>query len=336
MAGQRIIRSTFAVLTALLCICCTAAEASSQPQQHSSNYAVLVCTSKYWFNYRHVSNTLSIYWTIKKLGIPDSSIILMLADEGQQTRLCFAMPLLCIALNDIALHWFTAPCDLRNPYPGKIYNSKARDLNLYTDDVEVDYRGDDVTVEALLRVLTGKHRPETPASKRLDSTKDSNILIFLSGHGGDGFLKFRDTEEITSTELAYALKEMELKRRYNEVFLIVDTCQAGSLAEEITSKNVYTLASSKKGENSYSYQSSDEIGVHVIDRFTYSTLEFFRDDRTDFSQITLEQYLKSLSPAFMSSTPTTRLELGERHVKDVRVTDFFGGFTDFQAIRSLD
>jgi phosphatidylinositol glycan class K len=94
MADQRIVRSIYAILTALLCICCTAAEALSQPQQHSSNYAVLVCTSKYWFNYRHVSNTLSIYWTIKKLGIPDSNIILMLADEGQQTRL---LPCLCIA-----------------------------------------------------------------------------------------------------------------------------------------------------------------------------------------------------------------------------------------------
>ena len=30
-----------------------------------------VCASRYWFNYRHVANTLSIYRSVKRLGIPD-------------------------------------------------------------------------------------------------------------------------------------------------------------------------------------------------------------------------------------------------------------------------
>ena len=40
-----------------------------------------VCTSRFWFNYRHVANTLSFYHTVKRLGIPDSHIVLMLADD---------------------------------------------------------------------------------------------------------------------------------------------------------------------------------------------------------------------------------------------------------------
>ncbi len=43
--------------------------------------AVLVCTSRFYYNYRHVANTLSMYRTVKRLGIPDSNIILMLADD---------------------------------------------------------------------------------------------------------------------------------------------------------------------------------------------------------------------------------------------------------------
>jgi phosphatidylinositol glycan class K len=38
-------------------------------------------TSRFWFNYRHIANTLSMYRTVKRLGIPDSHIILMLADD---------------------------------------------------------------------------------------------------------------------------------------------------------------------------------------------------------------------------------------------------------------
>ncbi|CAO3598769.1 unnamed protein product [Absidia cylindrospora] len=37
---------------------------------HTNNWAVLVCTSRFWFNYRHIANTLSMYRTVKRLGIP--------------------------------------------------------------------------------------------------------------------------------------------------------------------------------------------------------------------------------------------------------------------------
>ena len=60
---------------------------------HTNNWAILVDTSKFWFNYRHVANVLSIYRSIKRLGIPDSHIILMLADD--------------------------AACNPRNPRPGE-------------------------------------------------------------------------------------------------------------------------------------------------------------------------------------------------------------------------
>ncbi|KJH46805.1 LSM domain protein [Dictyocaulus viviparus] len=59
---------------------------------HTNNWAVLVCTSRFWFNYRHVSNVLALYHTVKRLGIPDSNIILMLAED--------------------------IPCNPRNPRPG--------------------------------------------------------------------------------------------------------------------------------------------------------------------------------------------------------------------------
>lgn len=73
-----------------------------------------MCTSRFWFNYRHVANTLSVYHTVRRLGIPDSNIVLMLADD--------------------------MPCNARNPFPGGVYNSKDHELNLYEGDVEVDYR----------------------------------------------------------------------------------------------------------------------------------------------------------------------------------------------------
>lgn len=70
-----------------------------------------------------------------------------------------------------------------------------------------------VTVENFVRLLTGRLPPDTPRSKQLLTDEGSNILIYLTGHGGDGFLKFQDSEEVTSQELADALEQMWQKRR---------------------------------------------------------------------------------------------------------------------------
>ena len=49
------------------------------------------------------------------------------------------------------------------------------------------------------------------------------------GHGGDGFLKFQDSEELTSTDLADAIESMYLLGRYKNLLVISDTCQSESL-----------------------------------------------------------------------------------------------------------
>ena len=66
----------FTYLFALLALFLALASAT-----HTSNWAVLVSTSRFWFNYRHLANVLSLYRTVKRLGIPDSQIILMLPDD---------------------------------------------------------------------------------------------------------------------------------------------------------------------------------------------------------------------------------------------------------------
>ena len=43
------------------------------------------------------------------------------------------------------------------------------------------------------------------------------IHFFVIGHGGDGFLKFQDAEEITSIELADAFEQMWQKQRFVSV-----------------------------------------------------------------------------------------------------------------------
>ncbi|CAI2173620.1 11076_t:CDS:2 [Funneliformis geosporum] len=264
---------------------------------HTNNWAVLVCTSRFWFNYRHIANTLSMYRTVKRLGIPDSNIILMLAD-------------------DVA-------CNPRNAFPATVFNNAGRHLDLYGDNVEVDYRGYEVTVENFIRVLTGRVAPDTPRSKRLLSDDRSNILVYMTGHGGNEFLKFQDAEEISSFDLADAFEQMWEKRRYHEVLFMIDTCQANTMYSQIYSPNILATGSSKLGENSYSHHMDTDIGVAVIDRYTYYNLEFL--EKVDMqSKATLQDLFNSYNPTLIHSTPGVRSDLFRRPLDKVLVTDFFG------------
>ncbi|XP_060784925.1 GPI-anchor transamidase isoform X1 [Neoarius graeffei] len=275
---------------------------------HTNNWAVLVCTSRFWFNYRHVANVLSVYRSVKRLGIPDSHIVLMLADD--------------------------MACNHRNPKPATVFSHKNMELNVYGDDVEVDYRGYEVTVENFLRVLTGRLPASTPRSKRLLSDDRSNILIYLTGHGGNGFLKFQDSEEISNVELADAFEQMWQKRRYNELLFIIDTCQGASMYERFYSPNLMALASSQIGEDSLSHQPDLAIGVHLMDRYTFYLLEFLEDIHPA-SQANMNDLFKVCPQSQCVSTPGHRTDLFLRHPGSVLITDFFGSVRKVEITREV-
>lgn len=277
----------------------------------TNNWAVLVSTSKYWFNYRHASNVLSIYRSIKKFGIDDSNIILMLADD--------------------------TACDPRNPWPGTIFNNAHHHINVYGHETEVDYKGDEVTVENFIRLLTGRHKDGTPRSKKLLTDENSNILIYLTGHGGNGFLKFQDKDELTSIEVADAFEQMHQKRRYNEILFIVDTCQAESMSSLLYSPNIIGIGSSKIGQDSLSHHGDSSIGVYVIDRYTYNVLNFLENLTFDKALNTsLRDFFRVCPESLCLSTVKVRLDLYRRDPSKVPITDFLGNQIQYNLIQVKD
>lgn len=314
--------------------------------EHTSNWAVLVCTSRFWFNYRHLANVLSIYRTVKRLGIPDSQIILMLPDD--------------------------MACNPRNAFPGTVYSNADRAVDLYGDNIEVDYRGYEVTVENFIRLLTDRVGEETPRSKRLLTDDRSNILVYMTGHGGNEFLKFQDAEEIGAFDLADAFEQMwEKKRyvargapplprrrekeerkekrkkkkkekkgggdhktdvrsldRYHEILFMIDTCQANTMYTQLYSPNIIATGSSELDQSSYSHHADNDVGVAVIDRYTYYNLEFLETHVRDLSsKNTLGDLFDSYTYEKIHSNAGVRYDLfpgGEDSARSRLVTDFFG------------
>lgn len=278
----------------------TSHSSSQRPyQSHTNNWAILVAASRFWFNYRHMANTLGLYRVVKRLGIPDSQIILMLADD--------------------------AACDPRNRFPGNVWADSNRALDLYGQEIQVDYKGREVTVENLIRLLTGRHPPSHPSSKRLLSDSNSNIFIYMTGHGGEDFLKFQDAEEFGAWDLADAVAQMHEKRRYNELLFMIDTCQANSMYSKIYSPNVIAVGSSRVGQNSYSHHTDGDLGIALIDRFTRFILGYL-DGIDKTSDKRLVDLFDAWDPSELHSDPGVRTDLFQsRPLEDVKLTDFFGG-----------
>jgi len=179
--------------------------------------------------------------------------------------------------------------------------------------------------------MTGRLPPATSRSKRLLSDHNSNVMVYMTGHGGDGFLKFQDSEEITNVDLADAIEQMWRKNRYHEMLLIVDTCQAASMYQRLYSPNVIATGSSLVGEDSLSHHVDRSIGVYIIDRYTYYVLEFLENVQPD-SNHTLQQFLDSCPKHKCISTVGVRYDLFSRDADRVRTTDFFGSVRNVQLL----
>ncbi|KAJ7449506.1 hypothetical protein FB451DRAFT_1287156 [Mycena latifolia] len=155
--------------------------------------------------------------------------------------------------------------------------------------------------------------PSVPRSKRLLTDARSNVFVYMTGHGGNEFLKFQDNEEISAFDIADAFEQMWQKRR----------C-ANTMYSKFYSPNILATGSSKLAQNSFSHENDREIGVGVIDRYTHYVLEFMeRVNKTSYA--TVQDLFDIYDPVKILSDPGVRADLFKRPLDDVRLTDFFGG-----------
>ncbi|OMJ86174.1 hypothetical protein SteCoe_12378 [Stentor coeruleus] len=238
------------------------------------NWAVIISSSKYYYNYRHTVNALLIYQMLKKYGFDDDHIILMLPENHQ--------------------------CHPRNNYPGKIYDGFKSD-NLM-NEVFVDYRGLEVHPDSIVNLLTGRHSESFPNSKRLNSGPNSKVFIYLTGHAGNGYYKIQDTLVLKSMDIANIVYEMYYKQRFGELMIFIDSCQSFSIYDYIDLPGVHGLSSSLVGQPSKSYGQHSNLGLSTTDQFTYHFTELFRGrNATSIKKMSMENIVKQLPMSLIKS-----------------------------------
>ena len=145
----------------------------------ADNWAVIMAGSKGYSNYRHQSDAHHAAKLMEQNGISRDNVIHLSYDD---------------VVNDV-----------KNPYPGQLFNAPVDSteevdldsVNVYNAD-RIDYTGADVTKENFFKVLLGDESAPGPVLK---STENDRVFIFYVDHGGVGLIC---TPENTTKNWIYA------------------------------------------------------------------------------------------------------------------------------------
>ncbi len=112
------------------------------------------------------------------------------------------------------------------------------------------------------------------------------------------------------------------------MLFMIDTCQANTMYSRFYSPNIIATGSSEIDQSSYSHHADNDVGVAVIDRYTYYNLDFLETQvREPSSKKTLADLFDSYDEAKIHSHPGVRWDLfrgGEEEGRKRLVMDFFG------------
>jgi len=110
-------------------------------------------------------------------------------------------------------------------------------------------------------------------------------MVYLNGHGGDGFLKVQDSTLATGNDLAWAEAEFHARaeaeagagalgrsRVSGDGLLVLDTCQAASLWREQPIGAAEVWASSSTGRDSFAAPSDGVLGLSPSDAMIQGAL----------------------------------------------------------------
>jgi legumain len=275
------------------------------------HWAVIVAGSNTYGNYRHQADACHAYHVARDKGIAEDHIILMAYDD--------------IANNS------------RNPFPGQIFN-KPSDAGVEGYDVyagcNIDYKGEDVSPANFKAVLTG-----TASGKSLQSTSEDNVFIFFSDHGAPGLIAFPYGQDVLhKTELQNTLQTMSDNNMFRKLTFYLETCESGSMFEDMNIPNVYALSAANPSESSWgSYCGSAasvngvSIGSCLGDLFSVNWME--DADSVDTTS-------ESLDDAFQTiRTKTDRsqvMQWGDVTWTDDKVSEFIGDLDIFKSAAPTD
>lgn len=107
---------------------------------------------------------------------------------------------------------------------------------------------------------------------------DRDLVVFVVGHGSNGYIRLHGSHILSKQHLARALSRGHRAGQFRSVRLVVDTCHGGDFIDILARKPWYSgVSSSDKRENSYSAGADRHTGVSLDDRFSIAFAKTVRE-----------------------------------------------------------
>ncbi|GIQ84640.1 short-chain dehydrogenase/reductase SDR [Kipferlia bialata] len=227
-----------------MCVPAMATKGGSNPGDRLQ--VLLIDTSMFWYNMRHMNNVLLARDTLLANGVPPSSMAVMSGDYSH------------LLPQNSALR--------RSLSKGEVYDSVMSDVPWYGLS--------DLSIEGMLALLSAGSRYMNDPMSLSRQGDTPRLLLYLTGHGAEDAFMFRDRWALKGGELGTALQRGLDNGVFSEALVMLDTCQASTVLMNARSKcsdpRVTYLSSSLEGESSYSTNHNQVLGTTLYDRFSLS------------------------------------------------------------------
>ncbi len=267
------------------------------PAARTGLWAMIVAFSSGWDNYRHQADALAQYQLLKSHGLGDERIVLILADDLAGSA--------------------------QNPEPG-VVRHVAQGPNLYPN-AQIDYKLADVDAVDILDILSG--RSSARLSQVINSGPGDDVKLVLVGHGSTQGISVGslspifDTKEraiLSPDQLGAAVSRMYDEDRYRRLLIVVESCHAAVMGDQLVSPGALLLAGANRVENSLGTNYEPGQKAWLADQFAFQLQILAADE----PQIPLAALYRSLYMHVSGSHVTLVNNRGFGDVLQVGLGDF--------------
>ncbi|XP_030574581.1 legumain [Archocentrus centrarchus] len=265
---------------------------TQEEEAAGKHWVLIVAGSNGWYNYRHQADACHAYQIVRKNGIPDEQIVVMMYDDLAQNE--------------------------ENPTPGILIN-RPNGTDVYKG-VPKDYTGQDVTPENFLAVLKGDaSKVKGGSGKVLNSGPNDHVFVYFTDHGAPGLLAFPDSE-LHVEDLQEAIKYMHENKKYKKMVFYIEACESGSMMNHLpTDINVYATTAANPEESSYACYYDEARDTYLGDWYSVNWME-----DSDVEDLTKESLLKQFKIVKNHTTTSHVQQYGNKTLAHMKLIQFQG------------
>ena len=215
-------------------------------------------------------------------------------------------------------------CESRNAYPGEIVLSELGIvIRTCQENIDINFQESDFHNYQLLDIFRGRKLNQFNGFRQLNSDKNSKIIVIITSHGGENFIKVRNFLVVLTDELNRTLNEMYIKGKYKELLFVLDTCEGYTLYNHVNVPNIYFISSSTLGQKSSSYSYDENLMGPTVDKFHFLMYNMLTDiHKNRLYNTTVEQFFGEIKSKkkFLETDVTWDNKIERK----LYIKDFFG------------